>query len=95
MAVLTSSDYGELRRLVYRAGDGKEELKALPTLPNETQLLAIFQAIEDRLVAAALLARGDIETILGRQLGADATSRAAALRKLMRAWMRWRDAHGG
>lgn len=95
MAILNASDYGQLRRALYRIGDGKEEVKAWPNLPNETQLLAMFQAVEDRMVAAAVQARNDMETILGHNLGPDATTRAAALRKIIRAWMRWRDANGG
>lgn len=92
---LTPADYGELRKTLYRLGDGKEELKALGPLPNETELLACFQAVEDRMITAATSARNDIETILGHQLGPDAPSRSLLLRKFVRAWMRWRDAHGG
>ena len=49
MADLTPH-YAVLRRAVYQAGLGKEELKALPTLPNKGELLAAFQAMEDYMV---------------------------------------------
>ena len=89
MAILQPADYHDLRKLTYRAGDGKEELKSLPTLPSEPKLLAIFQAIEDRAVAAFALAKSDIETLLGQPIS------AVMMRKLDRAWLRWRDARGG
>lgn len=95
MAILTSEDYREIRKFLYQKGLGKELLKLLPNIPNKTQQLAIFQAVEDRMVAAALLARSDIETILGQQLGVDAQTRNDTLRAIIRAWMRWRDRHGG
>ena len=47
MATLNWNDYKELRRAAYRQGYGKEELKALPRLPNKNELMSMFQAIED------------------------------------------------
>ena len=52
MAILADADYGALRDAIYRKGAGKEELKALPTLPNKVILRAIFQAIEDNVQAS-------------------------------------------
>lgn len=92
---LSSSDYKLLRKCLYRAGDGKEEMKAWANLPNETQLLAMFQAVDDRMTAAAVQARNDMEAILGFNLGPDSASRTAMLKKIIRAWMRWRDSIGG
>ena len=89
MAVLQPTDYNTLRDAVYRVGDGKEELKALAALPDESKLLAIFQAIEDRVAAAFVLAKADIEVILGVPIS------ATFMRKLGRAWLRWRDRIGG
>lgn len=89
MAVLQPADYRTLRTALYKAGDGKEELKALASLPNETKLLAIFQAVEDRVITAFGLAKSDIETILGVPIS------NAFMRKIGRAWLRWRDRIGG
>jgi hypothetical protein len=68
MAVLTSADYKELRRMLYRFGEGKEDLKALPNLPSEAQLLACFQAIEDKWVADQTTYKGLMETALNRTI---------------------------
>lgn len=47
MPVLTTPDYAELRRSLFRDAETKAELKALPNLPSEAQLLAALQTIED------------------------------------------------
>lgn len=89
MAILTDFDYNVCRDKIYRNGDGKEELKSLAALPSETQLRAIFQACEDRGTAAFSAAKADIETILGVNIT------NSAMKKITRAWMRWRDLIGG
>lgn len=87
MAVLTAANYKELRKACYQNGAGKEELKALSALPNETKLLAIFQAAEDRTVAAFNLFRADMEAQLG--IPSNGTSLALA-RKLYAAYCSWK-----
>ena len=52
MAILTDANYGSLRDATYQRGRGKEELKALVTLPNKPKLRAAFQAIEDNDILA-------------------------------------------
>lgn len=95
MATITPADSREMWKFLYRIGFGKELLKILTSIPNTTQIPQIFQAVEDRMIDAALLARADIETIIGRQLGNNAQTRNDTLRAIIRAWMRWRDSHGG
>ena len=65
MAALTPTDYGEIRNSIYRAGLGKEELKALPALPTATQLLAAFQSLEDDMVSFFPTLKAGIDTELG------------------------------
>lgn len=90
MATLTPQDYGDLRRSVYRHGDGKEELKALASgVPNEAKLLAAFQAIETGIVAAYPQIKAQVDTALG------VTTSAPLFRKMFRAYIRWRDQKGG
>jgi hypothetical protein len=87
MATVTASDYRNLRDSCYRNGGGKEELKTLATLPNEAKLLSIFQAAEDRTVAAFALFRADMETALG--VAQDAASLALA-KKFFAAYCQWK-----
>jgi hypothetical protein len=89
MAVLQPADYSELRDRVYRAGSGKEELKARPSLPNEGQLLAAFQACEDFWENNRATLKAAIDTALGF------TTTAALARKLALAWLIWKIAKGG
>jgi hypothetical protein len=89
MATLTPNDYRELRRAVYTTGHGKEELKALPSLPNEPKLMAAFQAIENGIVAAAPQIKASMDAALG------VTTSATLFRKIFRQWLRWRDRQGG
>lgn len=89
MAQLTAADYKQIRRAVYQAGAGKEELKSLAGLPNEAKLLAVFQAAEDRTVAAFVAFRADLETILG--IPTNAASLALA-RKVYVAYLTWKMA---
>ena len=89
MAVLNIEAVRTLWRSVFREGDGKEECKEWATLPTGNQIQQSFQAIEDRTTAAFALAKADIETILGHSIT------ATAMKKLGRAWLRWRDSQGG
>jgi len=84
MAALTSSDYGKLRRRAYSSAGCKAELKALPNLPAEPKLLAIFQAAEDRTVTAFTLFKADVELHLGQ------TITLAFARKLFAGFLAWR-----
>jgi hypothetical protein len=95
MATLTDQDYGALRRIAYRAGYGKEELKALPNLPKKSQLKAAFQAIEDGMLTTPIPAgavgmtviaalKGRTETAIGQ------TVPMALFVKLFDTWVRWR-----
>lgn len=90
MAILTNEDYGPLRKSLYRAGFGKEELKALlGGLPSEAQLLAAFQVIEDLWADNAVQIKADLEAALGR------TITNALAKKIGRAWLEWKTGKGG
>jgi hypothetical protein len=89
MAVLTNDDYGQMRRSVYRAGQGKEELKALAGLPNETELRAAFQVIENFWSNNATQVKSDVEAALGR------TITNSLARKIHLAWLIWKVLKGG
>jgi succinylarginine dihydrolase len=89
MAVLGNDDYGQIRESLYKAGFGKEELKALPNLPNEAQLKAAFQVMEDLWTNNAATVKTNIETALGRSIT------AALARKIGRAWLEWKTGKGG
>ena len=65
MAILTDADYGALRDALYRKGAGKEELKALPVLPNKATLRAMFQAIEDNSQASRVSIKSALDTAAG------------------------------
>lgn len=84
MAQLTAADYRVLRKAVYQKGAGKEELKSLPSLPNESTLLAIFQAAEDRTVAAFTAFKADLDGLLG------VTTTVAAAKKVYAAYLSWK-----
>jgi hypothetical protein len=84
VAQLTADDYKTIRRYLYRAGYGKEELKSLPALPTESTLLEIFQAAEDRTVAAFLLFKADLDSLLG------VTTTTAAAKKVYAAYLAWK-----
>lgn len=89
MATLINTDYGRLRDLLYRAGFGKEELKALASLPNESQILAGFQVFEDFWTNNAAQVKSNLEAALGRSI----TNTLA--RKFGRAWLEWKTDKGG
>lgn len=88
MAALTNADYKEIRTILYRSGQGKEELKALANLPNETQLKASFQALEDRWDAV----RASFKTNADAGLGV--TTTASLIRSLFEAWLANRRRRG-
>lgn len=75
MPQLTPTDYAALRRALFRDAETKAELKALPNLPNETQLLAAFQAIEDDFTAFRQALRAKIATAFGLPTTASLTVR--------------------
>jgi hypothetical protein len=89
MAVINNDDYGQMRRSVYRAGQGKEELKALAGLPNKTELRAAFQVFENFWTNNAAQLKSDLETALGRSIT------NALARKIGRAWLEWKLGKGG
>ena len=85
MATLTSADYKVLRKSVYSAGAGKEELKALANLPNEGQILACFQALEDATIAHfTATIKPAIDTALG------VTTSTALAKKIYGAYLLWK-----
>lgn len=65
MAVLTAAEYKAIRVTLYRTGQGKEQLKALPNLPNKAMLLAIFQAIEDNSQASRVEMKAAMDAAAG------------------------------
>lgn len=65
MPVLTTDDYRELRRALFADAETKAELKALPNLPSEAQLLSAFQTIEDDFTAFRQALRAKIATAFG------------------------------
>lgn len=89
MAVLTADDYRALRDSIYRAGFGKEELKARPGLPSKAQLLAAFQSIEDFFEANRTVLKTGIDTAIGF------TTTAALARKIVLTWLIWKVGIGG
>lgn len=90
MATLTAADYKDIRKSCYVKGGGKEELKTLASLPNEPTLLSIFQAAEDRTIAAFVLFRADMESALG--IPSNPASLALA-KKLYVAYLLWKISH--
>lgn len=84
MGILTSEDYTELRKIIYRQGVGKEELKALPYLPNKNQLKAVFQEIEDYWENTQATLKSDMDTAMGQ------TITNALAKKFGKAWMKWK-----
>lgn len=89
MAILGASEYHDLRSALYRSGFGKEELKALPNLPSEPQLLAAFQAIETFWENNRATLKANIDSALGIP-----TTNALA-RKIGRAWLDYKFRIGG
>lgn len=84
MAVLQPEDYRELRKNVYQAGKGKEELKALPNLPNNVQLFNAFQSLEDSFVASFAAFKSNMDTQLG------VTTSSILAQKMMAGYLLWK-----
>lgn len=84
MATLTNADYAELRDSVYRFGAGKEELKALGSLPSKAQVLAMFQAQEDHFVSDF----ATIKALIDTELGITTTNPLAT--KLIAGYLEWK-----
>lgn len=87
--ILTPSDYSQLRDSLYRVGFGKEELKALSSLPDKAHIMAAFQSLEDNLVAAFPAWKADLDTALG------VTTTNALAQKAMVAFFAWRVRKAG
>ena len=87
MATLTAADYGALRRAVYRVGFGKDELKALPVLPKQSELLAAFQAIETTMTTNFPALKTATETALGQPLS------TLLMTRFFEAWVEWKLAN--
>ena len=78
--------YRELRKSVYAAGLGKEELKALiGGLPDKSEMIAAFQGLEDAVVAAYPNWKSDLQTNLG---GVTLTNPAA--QKIIAGYLKWK-----
>lgn len=88
MAALTAADYREIRAKLYSAGNGKDELKALPSLPSKADLGAAFQNLEDWWDANRLAAKAEVDTGIGF------TTSAALARFIFVAWFLNRLARG-
>lgn len=65
MAVLSTSDYQQMRQYLYRKGFGKEDLHLLPGLPAKSALLGAFQAIEDNNQASRTVIKNAIDAAIG------------------------------
>lgn len=85
MATISAADYKQLRRTVFTLGKGKEELKARANLPNETQAMAVFQALEDDTISHFT----DVKTLIDSNIGGAATSNALA-QKVYAAYLQWK-----
>jgi hypothetical protein len=83
------SDYRDLRKLAYEKDGCKAEMKALPHLPTNAQLLAVFQAIDDFWAANASTLKASMQTAYGQ------TIPNVLAKKLGRAWLRWKFEQGG
>jgi hypothetical protein len=94
MAALTDQEYRSLRSDLYRKGEGKEELKALPFLPNKSQLRAAFQVLEDFWEANRVQLRDDIVAALGNPSAPNPALTALA-KKIGLAWLRSKFKRGG
>ena len=84
MATLNDQDYGQIREALYRKGVGKEELKALGSLPSKAQLKAAFQSMENDTVASFSSVKSNMDTALG------VTTTTTLAQKLYAAYLRWK-----
>lgn len=81
MAQLTAADYKRLRKLLYSITNAKPDLKALPNLPSETQLMAAFQFLEDDWTGRQAALKAGVDAALAR------TTTNALARKIGETWM--------
>ena len=81
MGVITDTDLREMHLLLYRKGQGKEEIKA-DGLLSPTRLKAVFQAIEDWHEGQRPVIKAAIVVAAGRSVS------NAAAKKYGRVWMR-------
>jgi hypothetical protein len=86
MAALTADDYRQIRKSVYSPGHGKEELKARASLPNETQAMAVFQALEDATIAHFT---ATIKPAIDANIGGAATTTILA-KKIYAGYLLWK-----
>lgn len=86
---ISDSDYGALRQEVFRWGAGKEELKALPSLPSETQLRAVFEALESFWETNRATLKAQMDAAAGFTLPLQLA------RKIGVAWLRSKMGRGG
>ena len=85
MATLNNADYKEIRAAFYRMGFGKEEFQALSGgMPNQAQLLAGLQAIEDFMVGNFATMKSNMDTALTR------TTTNPGAQKIVAAYLRWK-----
>lgn len=84
MAVVTSAVFSAWRDLVYRSGGGKEEIKALPSVPDQPHQLAALQAIEDGMVSAYPTLKSASDAALG------VTTSTALFTKMLAAYCKLR-----
>lgn len=89
MAVLTDAQYSELRKLVYRSGSGKEELKAHAALPSGAQLKAAFQVLENFWEDNKATVKANLDAALGF------TTTGAEAKKFGLAFLIWKASKGG
>jgi hypothetical protein len=88
MAILTNANYKDVRSYIYRNGQGKEELKSLPNLPNEATLKAGFQALENKWDAERLGFKNVLDAAFGF------TTSAALAQFFFIAWLQNRMRRG-
>jgi hypothetical protein len=91
---LTDAQYSALRAGLYQKGNGKEELKSLPNLPDKAQLRAAFQVLDDFWDASRVQLRNDIVVALGSPTAPGPTLNNLA-RKIGRAWLQSMFGRGG
>lgn len=89
MATLTDTEAGVMRRTVYTPGQGKDEIKALASVPNKSQWKAAFQVLETFWEANKTQVKADIETALGRSIT------NALAKKIGLAFLIWKVTKGG
>lgn len=89
MATLTDPEAGVMRRTVYTVGQGKEECKALASLPTKAQWKAAFQVLENLWENNKVQIKADVETALGRSI----TNPLA--KKIGLAFLLWKVTKGG